>query len=77
MHASLITATTPLLKSFILKFKVIGQKHSVIITTKRYRSGTNAKDTKAEVTSKSTSDDDQSNQAQHGDLIQGSSAVTS
>jgi len=76
MHASLITATTPLLKSLILKFNVIGQKPTLIIATKRYGSGTDTKHTKTELTSKSTSNDGQSNQAQHGDRIQGSNAVT-
>jgi hypothetical protein len=31
MHSSLITATTPLLKSFILEFKVVGQRRSVLV----------------------------------------------
>ena len=59
MHASLITATTPLLKSFIMQFKVVGEKPTIIITTKRYGSDINTKDTTTEVTLKSTSDDDQ------------------
>jgi hypothetical protein len=35
LHSSLITATTPLLKSFILEFKVVGQKPPVVPQRRR------------------------------------------
>jgi len=79
LHSSLITATTPLLKSFMLKFTVtVITKPTIIIARKRYGTDTNAKSTKTEVKSKAMSDDDgQSELAQSSDRIQGSNVVTS
>jgi hypothetical protein len=35
MHSSLITATSPLLKSFILEFKVVGQRRFILVRRRR------------------------------------------
>jgi len=67
VHASLVTATTPLLKPLMLQFKVVGQKPTVIITAKRYSSRTYAENVETDVTYKSKFDDGQLNRALHSD----------